>query len=121
MIETSIIVAKEFSPQQEQDLKKLQELGQKAQLLQQSKLQTEANFKEAQHAQKTIEGLPADNEIYRLTGHLIFKSTIPDTNTKLIKDKEIMEFQLSKITEQLKTISEQVSELQTKLRSEMNF
>lgn len=108
-----------LSPQQEQEIRRLQMMSQQLQMLQQNHIQMEASFKETERALEAIKDLPEDVEIYRATGQLLFKTELPKTKERLEEEKEFLEVRLSTMKNQVSDLEKKAKDLEAKLRQEI--
>ncbi len=114
-------MSKQLTPKQRADLEQLQQLSQQVSILQQNKMSMKAALQEAESALREIEGLADDEEIYKLAGAIMYKTTVGKTKAKLQQNKELYEVQLTKIENQIKSTEERMKELDSKLRKELGI
>lgn len=114
-------MSKQLTPKQKAELEQLQQLSQQVGILQQNKMSLRAALQEAESALKEIENLPDEEEIYKLAGTIMYKTTVGKTKAKLQQNKELYEVQLTKLDNQIKSSEEKMKELDTKLRKELGI
>ena len=112
-------MSKELTESQQEQLKKFQELNQNRQALQQNKLQADAAIKEIEKTLTTLKDMEEENEVYQISGHILFKTQASSAREKLNSDLEIREFQSKKVGEQLEDLTKKLTVIEKTLRSEL--
>jgi len=108
-----------LTPQQEQELKRLQALYQQAQAIKTQIAQLEAEIAEMKNALKETEKLPEDTPIYKSVGSLLFRVNLKETVEKLKEDIELREVRLKSLKDKDETLTKQIEELQAKLTKQL--
>ncbi len=114
-------MSKQLTPKQRADIEQLQNLSQQLNILQQNKMSMNAALAEAETALKELENLSDDEEIYRLAGTIMYKTTVGKTRSKLTQSKELYEVQITKFENQIKSTEQKLKELDAKLRKELGI
>ncbi len=78
-------------------------------------------LQEAESALKELEGKDENEEIFRLAGSLMFKTTVGKVKEKLIQNKEIYEVQIKRFENQSKETEQKMKELENKLKKELGI
>jgi prefoldin beta subunit len=110
-----------LSPQQEQEIRKLQSMSQQLQAMQQNIIQMENSFRETERALEAIKDLPDDVEIYRASGSLLFRTELPKTMEKISEEREFLEMRLNSGKKQAEELEKKATDLEKKLRAEMGM
>ncbi len=114
-------MAANLTPQQEADIKKLQNLAQQLNTLQQNNSQISGSMREAEQAIKEVEGLKEEEEIYRAAGMLMYKTTVGKTREKLNEDLELYKIQSGRYKAQIETIQHEMKTLEEKLTKQLGL
>jgi len=108
-----------LTPEQQQDVEKIQTLGNNLQSFLNHKQSLEAQLRDLERAQKATENLESDAVVYRMAGAIMYRSDVETTSSSLSDSVETLKIQLSNYTKMIESSQKEYKELETKLQESL--
>jgi prefoldin beta subunit len=114
-----IKVSLKLTPEQQQDVEKIQSLGNNLQSFLNHKQALEAQLRDNERALKATEKLEADAVVYRMAGAIMYRSDVETTNTSLSDTVETLNIQINNYSKMIESSQKEYKELETKLQESL--
>ena len=118
--EFEIILSRQLSKEQQEELNKFQQATQQLNVLQQSYIQMENTRKEIENTLETLKNKEDGVEIYRRMGQIMYKTTVKETKDKLGEDLETIKLRVSQVKKQIESFEKSLKDKEAELRASLN-
>ena len=108
-----------LTPEQQQDVEKIQTLGNNLQAFLNHKQSLEAQLRDIERALKAIEKLEAEAVVYRMAGAIMYRSDAETTNSSLSDTLETLNIQLANYSKMIESSQKEYKELEAKLQESL--
>ena len=112
-------MSRNITPQQQEELQRFQQMSQQLTILHQNYVQMETRKREIEKTLETVGDLDDDTEVYRTSGQILFKSTMPDTKKDLGDQLELLTVRVNQAKKQVESLEKQVKSKESELRASM--
>lgn len=110
-----------LSPNQEADLKKLQQYSQQINQLLGQIRQFERAAIDIERTLNAIKDLADDRELYRAVGQIYYKANVVSTRKELSEQQELFNVRIGKFKKQMEDMEKAAKELEENLRSSLSL
>ena len=114
-----VIMSLKLTPEQQQDVEKIQTLGNNLQSFLNHKQALEAQLRDLERAKKATENLEPDAVVYRMAGAIMYRTDVETTNSSLSDTLETLNIQLTNYSKMIESSQKEYKELETKLQSSL--
>ncbi|MHA1911692.1 MAG: prefoldin subunit [Candidatus Kariarchaeaceae archaeon] len=108
-----------LTPEQQQDVEKIQALGNNLQSFINHKQALEAQLRDIERALKATEKLETDAVVYRMAGAIMYRADVETTNSSLSDTLETLNIQITNYSKMIESSQKEYKELETKLQSSL--
>ncbi|MHA2501361.1 MAG: prefoldin subunit [Candidatus Kariarchaeaceae archaeon] len=105
-----------YTPEQQQEIQKFNQLRQNLESLTRSKIQMESRVSELKITQEEIKGLDDDMEVYKTVGQLLLKTSMAKAKEDVNTELDELEPKIIGLKSQVEKFEERVREAEKRLR-----